>query len=78
MINTRFPKNPLLVGMEFKYEVLTLYFVKGKEYKLRKYRCEGDDNKSLAYKLFYSKTGQKVVDIFNNEIKDKLKVLSVE
>lgn len=59
--------------MVYENEVLTLIFRKNRS--IRKYRCE---NKLIAYELYYSKTGLQCMNIFNEKIKDILKVIEVE
>lgn len=79
MIQTILPYNPLLRAMSYKpeqgetYGILTLVLKKGKVNENRTYNSSRD----VAYKLFYSKSGQECINTFNNLIKNKLTLISV-
>jgi aromatic ring-opening dioxygenase LigB subunit len=75
MITCKLPYNPVLIAMSYNNEVLTLEFKKnGNKVQYRSYKC----SKELAYQMFYAKTAEQVLTVFNENIKGKLEVLTVK
>jgi hypothetical protein len=79
MIQTQLPYNGIITSMSYKREddlggVLTLSFKRGKLIQNRSYKA----SRELAYKMYYSFSGKIVLDIFNNQIKNKLTLIEVK
>ena len=74
MITCKFPYNPVLDGMSYANEVLTIGFKKGLKVQYRSYNA----SKEVSYKLFYSKTAAGCLKIYSNDIKGKCEVIDVK
>ncbi len=75
MLTTTFPINPVLAGMTYQGEQLTLVFKKKQGTQQRTY---AEVPKELAYKLVYSKTASDLLGTFAKEVKNKFKVIEVK
>ncbi len=75
MIATTFPINPVLAGMTYRGEELTLVFKKKQGTQERTY---ADVPAQVAYGLFYKKTASEVLSYFAKNIKNKFKVIGVK
>ena len=74
MIHTQLPYNPVISSMRYHNEVIYIEFKKPKgKNEVRAYVCP----QSIAYGLFYTKTGKDTMLYFNNNIKRKLKLIDI-
>lgn len=71
MITRNFHPNPRFNYLSYNGTELTISFKKG---QIRVYECDS----KLAYRLFYCTSAAEELSLYSNEIKGKLKVITVK
>lgn len=75
MITTTFPYNPVLAGMRYQGEELTLVFKKKQGTQERTY---AEVPAQVAYKLVYAKSASELLSWYAKEVRKKFKVINVK
>lgn len=75
MLTTTFPINPVLAGMTYQEDKLTLVFKKKQGTQQRTY---AEVPKEVAYKLVYAKSASELLSVFATKIKKQFKVVEVK